>query len=948
MSSTKNLKKFISNPNKYSSFVNPPKLPKPKISILLPFGLKSLDMIHNLLKKFDLTLVDSYTIFKNNILPKNIPMVGKMYEEPTLEKIMNQYFISHHNIDYINSLRNYIDGDSSYLNDKNWWKLNSVYFQTDEGICYKNYPRNLLELKYLKENEIHPDVIIEIIPDKNEGNTQAKRAAIKNWLNYQYELVDKVIAHDDKTRRNIINKRSIMFKKSLTAMMEEKINDEIKTRLKRIINMIVTETTEEPDTMEHICDKTSHQNDLSAKTFNNKCINVLSSSNIFSRYSELTLKQKLIIINYGLDIKDFYGLNDFTILEKIEEIVLNKLPEPEILISKCFSENLTFPSDTIIEQYLKSERSVFESMRKFAESSNIPWKTISSKNHNSTILNNIANYLVDSRNVIETTFNMDLYTSDDMLRSGQVYLSKFGRWCPVQVYEDPNLMKPLYSEDGVCPVVYRKYLYYISGPKNRDKFRQQPLKYVNRSFSRPPDFSIKIAVLGPPNSGKSHCARELCDRYGFQLIQIEKYIKSYLTTYKWIDDVKSSISTLYRGDALSDITLVEIVKWAMQTTRAAVQGFVLDGFPITDRQFQLFDESGIVLHKVFVMDELYQLPKTRQYECCSLISIALLRHKCRMWTDAFVGITWISQRYGNATMVTRAHNSYDQMEMSLRQCIASLRQYRRNMHDNIPVRLADVPVTNHERSDRMSMYLDMCPVCRLDDGCLERPQDEKSLRKNLVQCKYRFYWICPQHWTAFSVDYQKYVDSAPEEPEYIPNAVTVEDVSNNPYGRDRNVSEFCVVCALSRIWNPVYRRGKSTLMMTYLRFTFALCSPECQLEFSRRPFFYCKYQMHVTGPETPSSSSPENLVINQLPVLGYLEQTIAKSVSSALVDLTAAKPLFPGLSAHVSAMVFLGLSIGINGTNDDDLREYYQNVFQQLMNTYTNFKIKVFNSKMLT
>lgn len=949
MSSAKNLKAFISCPNKYSSFTSPPKVyPKPKISVLLPFGLETTDLVNDLLNMFDLMFIDSYTIFKKNILPKNLPMIGKMYEEPTLKKIMNEYFISHQNIGYVNTLRRYIDRESAYLNDKNWLKLNSVYFQTDDGICYKNYPRNLIELKYLKKNEMQPHVIIQIVVDENEGKTQAKRAAIKNWLTYQYELIDKVIAYDEKIRKNILYERSLMFKNKLAEMMEQRKNDEIKTRLKRIINMIVTETTDEQDAMEHICDKDSDQNYLLSKTTKDKCVNVFSSSNLFSRYSELTLKQKIIIIDYRLDMEDFFGLDDFTDLEIIEEIVLKQLPEPEILISKCFSDNLTFPSDIMIEEFLESERSVFKTMRNFAESSNIPWITMSPKNSKSTILNNIADILGDSCNIIETTYNVDLKTSDEMLRTGQVYLSKFGRWCPVRLYEDPHSIQPLYSDDGVCPVVHRKYLYYLSGQDNSDKFIRQPLKYVYRSFLRPLDFPIKIAILGAPKSGKTHYARKLCDRYGFQLIQIDEFIESYLTTFEWIDDVKSSMRKLYRGAALSDITLVEIIKWAMQTTRATVQGFVLDGFPITDNQFQLLDESGIVLHKIFVMAEPYKPHEIPEYECSSLVPAALLQHKCQMWTDAFVGATWISQRFGNMTLVTKENNSYDQIEMSLRQCTASIRQYHRNMRDNIPVRLADVPVTNQERSDRMSMYLDLCPVCRLDDDCLERPQNEESLRRHLVQYKYRFYWICPQHWTSFLDDYNKYADSVPDEPEYLPTEVTVEDVSLNPYGRNQDVSEFCVVCALSCVWNPVYRRGKSTLMMGYLRFTFALCSPECQLEFSRRPFFYCKYQMHIIGPEQSSSSLPESLVINRLPVLGYLEQTIAKFTSSALVELTAVKPIFPGLSIRVSAMVFLGLSIGMKGTDDKDLREYYRNAYHQFINSYQNFKIQVYKLQMLT
>jgi len=108
--------------------------------------------------------------------------------------------------------------------------------------------------------------------------------------------------------------------------------------------------------------------------------------------------------------------------------------------------------------------------------------------------------------------------------------------------------------------------------------------------------------------------------------------------------------------------------------------------------------------------------------------------------------------------------------------------------------------------------------------------------------------------------------------------------------------------------------------------------------------------MRVSGPERPLSSSPRTLdqdFIDGLPVPGYLEQTVAARVSSALVELSAIKPVYPGLTPKVSAMVYLGLHIGMNGSCDKDVAEYYRSAFKQFVDTCQSFKIEAFKLKAL-
>lgn len=949
MSSLDNFKAFISNPNKYTLFTNIPKTyPKPKISLLFSFGLSSVDFINEILNTFDLTLVDSYKVFKQNVLPNNLPMVGKMYEEPSLKEIVDKYFIHVNQKDHINSLRKYMDKESAYLNDEDWFKMNSIFFQADEGICYKNYPKSLMELKYLKENEINPDVIIEIIPKKHIAKEHANTSVIQNWLTYQYVLIDMIIAQDNETRRNSVNNRSILFKKKLAELIKQKEIDKVKIHLKGIIKMIAVETmVEGPKAVKSICNRQK----LSNKSFRKSAI--VPISDLLSRYSELTLKQKKIIINYRLDVVDFMDLDDFTTLDEIDEMVKDEFPEDKYMISQCFLDGFAFPSDAMIERYLDVEKTALAEMRKFAEKSNIPWITVSGPDTQTAAMSDITDVLRTNIDApFESPYEVDLETAEEMLRDGEVHLSRFGRWCPVQAVRDttnPSIRRfcPDLANGHIHPVVHRKYVYFVAGgTKNRDEFMRWPMKYIlaQSTMSLPqPSFPLKIAVVGPPRSGKSHCAQELCSRYGLQLIRIEDAIDTYLTEYRWTDMAKTAKGTLRRGDALSEEMLAEVVTTAMFDGKATTWGYVIDGYPVTKKQFKLLDGAGVMLHAVFVLQD-NGLPEGSLDN-----DTALLRLRRGAWKTAFSGLPWISARYGNATGFTATDT--DGMAEAASSCVRSMLAYQTDVHRNRPTRLLGVPVTGHEYRYSLSTYLDQCPVCKVDCDRLFRPLNPAAMRRSSVQYQAYIYWMCaPEHEAAFADNPDRYADAAPVTPYPHPKSTTDSMLSRNPYFKCSLSSEYCAVCVLSCLWYPEYRRGRPELMVTYGNRAYTFCSPQCKQAFSQQPSMYAEYTMRVSGPEQPLSSSTGSWgqdQLDSLPVPGYLEQTVCALVSSALAELTAIKPVYPGLTLEVSAMVYLGLHIGMNGSCDKDVAEYYRNAFKRFLATCQSFKIESLKLKSL-
>ena len=55
-----------------------------------------------------------------------------------------------------------------------------------------------------------------------------------------------------------------------------------------------------------------------------------------------------------------------------------------------------------------------------------------------------------------------------------------------------------------CPVVYRQHVYFCSGEECREKFMQCPSKFLKQPTPKPV-VPIRMAIIGPPKSGKTTC-----------------------------------------------------------------------------------------------------------------------------------------------------------------------------------------------------------------------------------------------------------------------------------------------------------------------------------------------------------------------------------------------------------------------------------------------------------
>lgn len=83
----------------------------------------------------------------------------------------------------------------------------------------------------------------------------------------------------------------------------------------------------------------------------------------------------------------------------------------------------------------------------------------------------------------------------------------------LQQYKEPDLIQPLpWPLDSSYPLIFHQYIYFFTSKENRNAFMVNPLKYL-RQPKPTPFLPIKMAVVGPPKSGKTTGKDQDCNSY---------------------------------------------------------------------------------------------------------------------------------------------------------------------------------------------------------------------------------------------------------------------------------------------------------------------------------------------------------------------------------------------------------------------------------------------------
>jgi adenylate kinase len=114
---------------------------------------------------------------------------------------------------------------------------------------------------------------------------------------------------------------------------------------------------------------------------------------------------------------------------------------------------------------------------------------------------------------------------------------------------------------------------------------------------------LNIVLLGPPGAGKGTQAARLADDFGLRYIATGNMLRD--TVREGTELGQQAKQYMDRGDLVPDDLIIAMIKESLAQDEQA-NGFILDGFPRTERQAEALDDElaqlGRTLNAVLLMD----------------------------------------------------------------------------------------------------------------------------------------------------------------------------------------------------------------------------------------------------------------------------------------------------------------------------------------------------------
>ncbi|XP_031467148.1 adenylate kinase 9 isoform X4 [Phasianus colchicus] len=258
----------------------------------------------------------------------------------------------------------------------------------------------------------------------------------------------------------------------------------------------------------------------------------------------------------------------------------------------------------IVERF-DSERESIEGVQEELEKFLIPQMEISGRRMLRIVRYQIyckLNSLVENRgSIFEKCYPISLPLAHKILVFSYKFPSSFGQWDPIKVKEGEIIKSAQNFENTLFPVIHRQYVYFFSSKKNRETFMNNPIKYICQPKPKPP-VPVKIAIVGPPKSGKTTVAKKFESVYGLRRLSMGDAIRLVLNNQPESELGLQLKWHLHRGLTVPDELAIQALDVALMDRVCATTGVVIDGYPVTRKQVNLLESARIIPVKIFELE----------------------------------------------------------------------------------------------------------------------------------------------------------------------------------------------------------------------------------------------------------------------------------------------------------------------------------------------------------
>ncbi|XP_054474711.1 adenylate kinase 9 [Anoplopoma fimbria] len=552
------------------------------------------------------------------------------------------------------------------------------------------------------------------------------------------------------------------------------------------------------------------------------------------------------------------------------------------------------------------------------------------------LLQKIQPLLTNRESLIQRCQPISYSLAHKLLLSSYKLHSAFGCWDPIKQYKERDLFQPLqWPLNTTYPLIFHQYIYFFGSKENRSTFMLNPLKYLRQpkpTLSLP----VKMAVVGPPKSGKTTIAQMFAQKYGLACLSIGSVMRTVLSNQEHTDLAVQVKKHLSQGFAVPDELAIQCLEVALMSSVCSIRGYVLDGFPKTLKQAEMMLSRSIIpmivveleLDTVEVLRRglLDKMKPNKPHLTHDSSEILHIRNSCYKQQMEHVR-QHFQHQYQNWILLDGLNSKWWIWNSIIKEVSISMKYISNYMERTRSKQAASINrlcITPRELQCRLGEFGHYCPVCLALHHHLVDCSDITALT-HAAEYAGHYYKMCgEEHLERFLSTPDHFVPPgcahALPEPHLLPRKITEIQVKNR-FPQQVEMKGFCPVTYLDgKQRYEALVRGKMEYAVEYRERIYICETKQHQDKFMRIPEAYWDQKLPTKVPPLC-----EPIPLTSLPTLGYLEQGVAVSVIKAMTAVGCLKPKYPFLSIQRSSLLYVAFYLkAFNNKSTDFSRKKYK------------------------